>query len=161
MLTPFNYADKVAEGVETFFSMQRQTLQMAFGNLERSRISRYESLSQTQISSKTLLKPLGGKFWQINWRSEILSIKRFSWNYLRPQNNGIRCSKTSATVVRMFLSKLIILWWWQKEWRSKAKRQKAQYSSWPSTSWMNILIAFRKTRKSLGTSFGCNNCGGR
>ena len=49
MLIPFNYADKVAEGVETFFSMQRQTLQMAFGNLERSRISRYESLSRTQI----------------------------------------------------------------------------------------------------------------
>ena len=34
MLTPFNYADKVVEGVETFFSMQRQTLQMAFENLE-------------------------------------------------------------------------------------------------------------------------------
>ena len=49
MLTPFKNIDKVAEGVEDFFSMQRQTLQMAFENLERSRISRYESLSRTQI----------------------------------------------------------------------------------------------------------------
>ena len=49
MLTPFNNIDKFAEGVEDFFSMQRQTLQMAFENLERSRISRYESLSRTQI----------------------------------------------------------------------------------------------------------------
>ena len=59
MLTPFNYADKVAEGVETFFSMQRQTLQMAFGNLERSRISRYESLSQTQISLQNATETIG------------------------------------------------------------------------------------------------------
>ena len=48
MLTPFNNIDKFAEGVEDFFSMQRQTLQMAFKNLEKSRISRYESLSRTQ-----------------------------------------------------------------------------------------------------------------
>ena len=59
MLTPFNYADKVAEGVETFFSMQRQTLQMAFGNLERSRISRYESLSQTQTSLRNATETIG------------------------------------------------------------------------------------------------------
>ena len=59
MLTPFNYADKVAEGVETFFSMQRQTLQMAFGNLERSRISRYESLSQTQTSLQNATETIG------------------------------------------------------------------------------------------------------
>ena len=59
MLTPFNYADKVAEGVETFFSMQRQTLQMAFGNLERLRISRYESLSQTQISLQNATETIG------------------------------------------------------------------------------------------------------
>ena len=59
MLTPFNYADKVAEGVETFFSMQRQTLLMAFGNLERSRISRYESLSQTQISLQNATDAIG------------------------------------------------------------------------------------------------------
>ena len=59
MLTPFNYADKVAEGVETFFSTQRQTLQMAFGNLERSRISRYESLSQTQISLQNATETIG------------------------------------------------------------------------------------------------------
>ena len=59
MLTPFNYSDKVAEGVETFFSMQRQTLQMAFGNLERSRISRYESLSQTQTSLQNATETIG------------------------------------------------------------------------------------------------------
>ena len=59
MLTPFNYADKVAEGVETFFSMQRQTLQMAFGNLEKSRISRYESLRQTQISLQNATETIG------------------------------------------------------------------------------------------------------
>ena len=52
-------ADKVAEGVETFFSMQRQTLQMAFGNLEKSRISRYESLRQTQISLQNATETIG------------------------------------------------------------------------------------------------------
>ena len=59
MFTPFNYAGKVAEGVETFFSMQRQTLQMAFENLERSRISRYESLSRTQISLQNATETIG------------------------------------------------------------------------------------------------------
>ena len=59
MLTPFNNIDKVAEGVEDFFSMQRQTLQMAFENLERSRISRYESLSRTQIPLQNATETIG------------------------------------------------------------------------------------------------------
>ena len=59
MLTPFNNIDKVAEGVEDFFSMQRQTLQMAFENLERSRISRYESLSRTQITLQNATETIG------------------------------------------------------------------------------------------------------
>ena len=59
ILTPFNYADKVAEGFEAFFSMQKQTLQMAFENLERSRISRYESLGRTQISLQNATETIG------------------------------------------------------------------------------------------------------
>ncbi|MEK9702770.1 MAG: hypothetical protein VW829_12165, partial [Deltaproteobacteria bacterium] len=59
ILTPFNYADKVTEGVEAFFSMQKQTLQMAFENLERSRISRYESLGRTQISLQNATETIG------------------------------------------------------------------------------------------------------
>ena len=59
MLTPFTNIDKVAEGVEDFFSMQRQTLQMAFENLERSRISRYESLSRTQIPLQNAIETIG------------------------------------------------------------------------------------------------------
>ena len=59
MLTPFNNIDNVAEGVEDFFSMQRQTLQMAFENLERSRISRYESLSRTQIPLQNATETIG------------------------------------------------------------------------------------------------------
>ena len=59
MLTPLNNIDKVAEGVEDFFSMQRQTLQMAFENLERSRISRYESLSRTQIPLHNATETIG------------------------------------------------------------------------------------------------------
>ena len=59
MLTLFNNIDKVAEGVEDFFSMQRQTLQMAFENLERSRISRYESLSRTQIPLQNATETIG------------------------------------------------------------------------------------------------------
>ena len=59
MLTPFNNIDKVAERVEDFFSMQRQTLRMAFENLERSRISRYESLSWTQIPLQNAIETIG------------------------------------------------------------------------------------------------------
>ena len=59
MLTPFNNIDNVAEGVEDFFSMQRQTLQMAFENLEKSRISRYESLSRTQIPLQNATETIG------------------------------------------------------------------------------------------------------
>ena len=59
MLTPFNNIDKVAEGVKDFFSVQRQTLQMAFENLERSRIYRYESLSWTQIPLQNATETIG------------------------------------------------------------------------------------------------------
>ena len=59
MLTPFNNIDKVAEGVKDFFSVHRQTLQMAFENLERSRISRYESLSRTQIPLQNATETIG------------------------------------------------------------------------------------------------------
>jgi hypothetical protein len=59
ILAPFNYAEKVAEGVEMFFSMQRQTLQTAFENLERSRNSQYESLSRTQISFQNATETFG------------------------------------------------------------------------------------------------------
>ena len=59
ILIPFNYADKVAKGVEAFFSIQKQTLQMAFENLERSRISRYESLGRTQISLQNATETIG------------------------------------------------------------------------------------------------------
>ena len=59
MLTPFNKIDKVAEGVKDFFSVQRQTLQMAFENLERSRIYRYKSLSWTQIPLQNAIETIG------------------------------------------------------------------------------------------------------
>ena len=59
ILTTFNHADKVVEGVESFFSMQRRTLQMVFENLERSRVSRYESLSRTQISLQNATETIG------------------------------------------------------------------------------------------------------
>ena len=59
ILTPFNHADKVVEGVESFFSMQRRTLKMVFENLERSRVSRYESLSRTQISLQNATETIG------------------------------------------------------------------------------------------------------
>ena len=59
ILIPFNYADKVAKGVEAFFSIQKQTLQMAFENLERSRISRYESLGRTQTSLQNATETIG------------------------------------------------------------------------------------------------------
>jgi hypothetical protein len=59
ILTPFNHAEKVVEGVESFFSMQRRTLQMVFETLERSRVSRYESLSRTQISLQNATETIG------------------------------------------------------------------------------------------------------
>ena len=59
ILTPFNHADKVVEGVESFFSMQRRTLKMVFENLERSRVSRYENLSRTQISLQNATETIG------------------------------------------------------------------------------------------------------
>ena len=59
ILPPFNYADEISKGVETFFSMQRQTLKMAFENLERSRIFRYKSFSRTQISLQNATETFG------------------------------------------------------------------------------------------------------
>ena len=59
ILAPFNYAEKVAEGVEMFFSMQRQTLKTAFENLERTRNSQHKSISRTQISFQNATETFG------------------------------------------------------------------------------------------------------
>jgi len=59
MLPPFNYADKISNGVETFFSMQRQTLKMVFENLERSKILRYKIFSRTKISLQNATETFG------------------------------------------------------------------------------------------------------
>ena len=98
MLTPFNYAVKVAEGVETFFSMQRQTLHMAFGNNERSRISRYESLGQTQISLQSAIETIGRQILtnQLAVRNSINQILKDIKIFNR-KDNTILLSPASAS----------------------------------------------------------------
>ena len=110
MLTPFNNIDKVAKEVEDFFSMQRQTLQMAFENLEKSRISRYESLSRTQIPLQNATETIGRQILtnQLAVRKSI--NQAFHLKLPKTIKQWDTLQQNFSKFVRMFLSKLIILW---------------------------------------------------
>ena len=126
---PFKYADKISKRVETFCSMQRQTLKMAFENFERSKNLRYESFSRTQVSLQDATETFGQqvlttqlavrRFINLVFQPKLLKTAR-RWETLQ-HNFSIHCEHV--------LNQINYVWWCQNGLRSKVKMQKAGHSS--------------------------------